>query len=276
MANIVGIDVGLVLHSPTSGLCRTGDSGFRATHSYIDKLSRQHTLEIPPHIDLLSVDGPILPTSQLHYDIRPVEKVFLWKPFQRRCSVGETRHGIGAALRRGGCDTALQFASRTTDSRCSTKYPQIQKGLHVIEAFPNAFLGVMLSENLYPNPMPRLKRGGKFEWLLEGWRQQRCIQQLQAQLNWKDPNLWHELSSNNHHEEQAGLICALTAVCVLKNSYVAVGEPQGGYLFLPPWNMWADWAQEGLRRNRADSRLPRPVDVWIDGTQYASNQPLPA
>lgn len=276
MANAVGIDVGLVLHSPTSGLCRTGDCGFAATHSFLDKLSRQASLKMPARVDLLAIDGPVLPAGQLDYDLRPVEKIFLWNVFRRRCSVGETRRGIGAALRRGGCDTALQFASRTSNSICTTTYPQIQKGLHVIEAFPNAFLGVMLPDAQYPNPMPTLRRGGKFEWLLASWRQLGCVQRLQKTLAWTEPALWAELQTNTHHEEQAGLVCALTAVCVLKNTYVAVGEPQGGYLFLPPWSLWSDWAKNGVCRNRIDRRLPRPVDVWIDGVKYSSNQPLPA
>lgn len=275
MGSLVGIDVGLVLHTPTSGLCRTGDCGFQVTHSYIDKLSRQAALSIPDQIDLLAVDGPVLPAGQLDYATRPVEKALLWGVFQRRCAVGETRRGIGAALRRGGCDTATQFARRTTGSDCETTYPQIQAELHVVEAFPNAFLGVMLPDDQYPDPMPKLKRGGKFEWLLERWRRQGCVQALQTALNWDEPDFWSELSTNSHHEEQAGLICALTAVCVYRGSYVAVGEPIGGYLFLPPWNMWADWAKQGIGRNRTDRRLTRPVEVWIDGTRYGNDQPLP-
>lgn len=275
MANCVGIDVGLVLHSPTSGLCRTGTCGFQVTHSFIDKISRQVALEVPDLIDVLAIDGPVLPCGHLDYEVRPVEKALLWGPFQRRCAVGETRRGIGAALRRGGCDTALQFAERTSGSGTTTDYPQIQAGLHVVEAFPNAFLGVMLSDSDYPNPMPRLKRGGKFEWLLERARDGQFLRRLRDELGWDEPALWSELHSNTHHEEQAGLICALSAVCVHRNRYVAVGEPIGGYIFLPPWDLWAEWARKAVAKNRQDKRLTRSVDVWIDGYCYASGQDLP-
>src|SRR6056297_3415147 len=250
MANLVGIDVGLVLHRATSGLCRTGSDGFSVARSYTDQLSRQSAIEIPEQIDLLAIDGPVLPTNQIDYRIRPTEKALLWNVFRRRCAVGETCRGIGAALRRGGCDTARQFGDRTANSNCQTTYPQIQAHRHVIEAFPNAFMGVMLDDAPYMESMPRLKRGGRFEWLLSTWRKNAAVQQLKTRLQWDEPELWKELASNGDHEEQAALVCALTAVCVYRNAYVAVGEPIGGYLFLPPWELWAEWAIKGIDHNR--------------------------
>jgi hypothetical protein len=44
--------------------------------------------------------------------------------------------------------------------------------------------------------------------------------------------------------------------------YVAVGEPKGGYLFMPPWSEWADWAKREIIRQR---ELRPALEVWVDG-----------
>src|SRR3954469_4109337 len=58
----------------------------------------------------------------------------------------------------------------------------------------------------------------------------------------------------------------MTALCVLRGMYVAVGEPSGGSFLLPRWEIWEDWARDAISLNRIDRRLPAAVDVWIDGT----------
>jgi hypothetical protein len=68
-------------------------------------------------------------------------------------------------------------------------------------------------------------------------------------------------------------VCALTALCVLRGKYVAVGEKEGGYFFLPPWSMWADWARGALDTQRTKGEPT--VDVWINGSCYESTQSLP-
>lgn len=276
--NIVGIDVGTVLHRPTSGVCRTGQDGFLLAHTFIDKLSRQNLLGESSSFDLLSIDGPVLPLGVLHYDVRTVEKVFLWGAFRLRCAPGETRHGMGAAVRRAGCDTAVQFADSTCQSRTATGFPMVQSGRGLIEAFPNCFLGVMLPDSTFPDPMPKLKRGEKFEWLLARWRSNAAVQDLQHRLGWADQGFWLELAKNTHHEEQAGLVCALTGVCVHRNQYVAVGNEVTGYFFLPPWETWQPWAKAGLALNRRDPRLARAngqVEVWIAGRKFEVSDALP-
>lgn len=276
MPTVIGIDVGVVLHRPTSGVCRSGDQGFLVGHTYADKLSRAETLALKGPVDVLAIDGPVLPSGVLDDRVRAVEKVFLWGAFIPRCRIGDTRHGIGAALRRGGCDTAEQFADVTLGSTCTTRYPQVQPGRHVVEAFPNAMLGVTLPDECFPKTPLAVKRGGRFDWLLERWRERGGVEKLQGAIDWPDDDLWRELAENTHHEEQAGLLCAATAACVSTGRYTAVGEPTVGYLFLPPWRLWADWAKAAVNRNRRDPRLPQPVDVWIDGERFAAEDALPA
>ena len=75
---VAGIDVGLTLVNPTSGVCRTGPSGEVITHTYIDRLSRLAFLGGNLRFSVPAIDAPVLPEGQLHYHQRSCEKVFVW------------------------------------------------------------------------------------------------------------------------------------------------------------------------------------------------------
>lgn len=84
MADIAGIDAGLTLKERTSGVCRTGGSGFVLNHTYIDKISRASVLAPVRRLDCLGIDAPLLPKNVLHYNSRPVESLFMRGAYQTR------------------------------------------------------------------------------------------------------------------------------------------------------------------------------------------------
>ena len=271
--DVAGIDVGLTLVAPTSGICRTGPGGEIVAHTYIDRLSRTAAFGFPfkPHV--IAIDAPVLQEDVMHYHARACEKVFVWGDFQRRCKCGESQvRGTGQALRRAGADTAHSFAAQVSSGECARPFPRIFGSHNVIEAFPNAFLGISLPEAIFES-VPA--RGEKFDWLYERWIAQDTPQRLRTLLNWKRERYWQHVLESTQRDERAAVICALTAICVLRGSYVAVGESQGGYFFLPPWSVWMPWARNTLDKSRADPRLPKPVDVWIDGRRYGAGHRLP-
>lgn len=273
LEDIAGIDIGLTLVDPSSGVCRTGPSGDIVTHTYVDRLSRLNALGKESRFAVLAIDAPVLREGELHYDPRSCEKVFVWGEFQRRCKCGESWvRGTGQALRRGGVETVHSFADVVTSSQQGPLFPRIFGQRNIVEAFPNAFLGVSLPAQVF-DVAPA--RGEKFDWLYDRWLAQAIPSQLQALLHWDRPQFWREVQTNGHHDERAALICALTGVCAARGSYVAVGEPVGGYFFLPPWSTWASWARGAVDAGRVDRRLPRPVEVWIDGRRYAQHDELP-
>jgi hypothetical protein len=66
------------------------------------------------------------------------------------------------------------------------------------------------------------------------------------------------------------LICALTAVCVVRGLYTAVGDEHGGFFFLPPLNRWQEWARDQLGRNLGRSGCPPGAPgrhVWVNGAR---------
>jgi hypothetical protein len=72
-----------------------------------------------------------------------------------------------------------------------------------------------------------------------------------------------DLRTIDDHEDIASFICAFTALCVVGNQYVAVGEPSLGYIILPPVDYWGKtesgnekWAWNELNNNF------RSVNLW--------------
>jgi predicted RNase H-like nuclease len=266
-----GVDVGLTFLAKTSGVCRTGPSGHHVACTYCDRESRLEELG-RGELSVLAVDAPIVP-GRLHYDVRSCEKVFVWGAFQRRCKPGESHvPGSGQALRRAGFETTHSLASAAPRRELCRDFPRVVSSSNIVEAFPNAFLGVALDEETFSKAP---KRGEKFDWLYTCWRVQRQHEAIQAMVDWPRPEFWDAISTNAQHDQRAALVCALTALCVARGRYVAVGDERGGYFFLPPWPLWQPWARQCFDANRNDRRLAGSVTVWIDGVPYASKVPLP-
>ncbi len=271
--DVLGIDVGLTLVNPTSGLCRTGCGGDVVSHTFIDYGSRTAIVGTGSFA-VIAIDAPVLPVETLHYDVRPCEKVFVWGPFQKRCKPGESHvPGTGQALRRSGVETARTFAPHVASASVVADFPKIYGDRNIVEAFPNGFLGVSLEAGSFQNA---LGQGERFDWLYGEWLSQGVHSRLSAEVQWLRKPFWGLVAANSQHDERAALICAITAACVLLGRYVAVGEALGGYFFMPPWNVWQSWAKDALRRNRHDPRLPRSVEVWINGTCFKADRDLPA
>jgi len=275
MPSVAGIDAGLTFVRPTSGVCRAADSGYHVAHTFVDTLSRQEHLPPTSTFDVLAIDAPVLPAGMLDYGVRPCEKAFVWRTFRRRCKPGESHvPGTGQALRRAGCETAAQFGQQVSTQNIAVAFPRIQAPYNILEAFPNGFLGVCLPDATY-NQMPVLRRNAKSDWLMDQRVAGGISAAFQQFISWLGDGFWLALNENAQHDERAALVCVLTAACVFDGRYVAVGDDIGGYFFLPPWEIWSDWAKDALRLNCQDRRLPRPVEVWINGTCFNVGHQLP-
>ena len=208
MADIAGIDSGLTLKDRTSGVCRTGANGFVVGHTYIDKLSRANLLAPVQQFDCLGIDAPVLPKNVLHYNSRPIESLFMRGAYQTRCKPGASHVvGTGQALRRSGCDTAIQFAAETL-AQSAVPYPRVQADQNVVEAFPNAFLGVMLDQQV-ELLLRAVSRGDKTDTFslsaATSWRDPGVAQQ---HLGWSRRGLLGLRSpTTTDHDELAALVC---------------------------------------------------------------------
>jgi len=115
-----------------------------------------------------------------------------------------------------------------------------------MEAFPNAFLGVLTPESDYVSA-PNLKRGKRFDWLYCRAAASGRLKTLLSPLLSMPDEVWQRLRDEKDHEKRAALICLLTAGLADVGKAEIVGDNEGGWFWLPPIRLWQPWAREGLR-----------------------------
>ncbi|UOK62235.1 hypothetical protein MT997_28620 [Paenibacillus sp. OVF10] len=122
MSIIVGVDCGLTFERDTTGISQIANKKVMASGStYADKISRYSELVAKDEFSLLVIDGVILPgIDRMILDTkirRTCEMLFNRELFLKYFRAGQSyTNRSGNALRRGGCDTALQFINETKDT----------------------------------------------------------------------------------------------------------------------------------------------------------------
>src|SRR6202041_1387650 len=92
---------------------------------------------------VIAIDGPLLPLDADLRTRRHVESVFIRAPFHNRCRPGLSHHGVGLELRQASRDACTQFGRILAPPILGTSGSVCRKG-PIVEAFPNAFLGVLM------------------------------------------------------------------------------------------------------------------------------------
>jgi hypothetical protein len=95
-----------------------------------------------------------------------------------------------------------------------------------VEAFPNAFLGVLMPE-FELLAAPKFKRGRRFDWLYDQMVTTGRLESLSRNLDLPDV-VWNRLRSETNHELRAALICLLTAALAEKGTAAIIGEAEEG------------------------------------------------
>ncbi len=268
---LIGLDVGFSAHRRSSGVACLDERGCRVDHTTADWSDRQRVIGEGFRALVTAIDAPVVPRASA--TARSCERIFCLGVFQRRCRCALSHvPGTGLRLREAGDDTAGQLESVTSARPLSTPFPRVWSGANIVEAFPNAFLGVMVPEADYLS-QPTLRRGQKFDWLYEQWCDRRLFRSLADALELPGASmLAKQCQANRHHDQRAALVCLLTAGAVARGRYTAIGDPGGGHIFLPPWPLWAAWARIEVQRQR--HRLPE-LEIWIDGSVYGRDDELP-
>jgi hypothetical protein len=102
-----------------------------------------------------------------------------------------------------------------------------------VEAFPNGFLGVLMPEEELLSA-PKLRRGQRFDWLYERMVTTGRLESVLSKSLQLDAKVWRRLDSERDHELRAALICLLTAALAAQGTAAVIGEPTGGWFWLPP------------------------------------------
>lgn len=247
---IAGLDIGLSATSRTNALALFIDGTLTVKRMNVDE--RNAALRALPPLDVLAIDAPLLPPHATAATKREVEQTFSRGAFQTRCKPGFSHvPGTGQSLRAHGAEAAANAAHALRRARMTL--PRVLPDLDVVEAFPNAFLGVLVSDDAYLSAS-RQKRGSKFDWLYD-----QCAPLFPELLNAAGLSfeMLSRFENERDHEHRAALICLLTAAFGHNGTATVVGDPQGGYFFMPPRHLWETWALDALTGTKAARGEPR-------------------
>jgi hypothetical protein len=92
----------------------------------------------------------------------------------------------------------------------------------------------------------QVKRGRRFDWLYERMVTSGRLESVLSKSLELPQEVWRRLSSETDHELRAALISLLTAALAAQGTAAIIGEPTGGWFWLPPWSLWQQWATQGL------------------------------
>lgn len=180
LKGLLGLDVGFSATKPTSGVAVLVGTTCRVGRTTAESSSRMQLLHGLSQAAVTAIDAPLLPELDSH--IRLCERVVASGSFQNRCKAGFSHApGTGHELRRAGFESAGQFRDLTSRGGGQAAFPRVFAESKTVEAFPNAFLGVCLSDDAYAR-MPALRRGQRFDWLYDMWCNSRLFAQLTGVL----------------------------------------------------------------------------------------------
>ncbi|MCA1442091.1 DUF429 domain-containing protein [Ensifer sp. IC4062] len=243
---LLGIDVGYSPSRPTTGIAWSiGDvCGAARTHTDWDR----RRLHIPASAtySVIAIDGPLMPSDAPDDLDRVCERLFIRGAFHARCKPGLSHHGHGLALKKAAAETAAQVRHLAAASMIGKS---VIPGAAIIEAFPNAFLGVLLEDERYA--MSRAAKRRKFDWLYDRAVESGVFDRLLRTIGWNNETLLQKVTTERDHEKRAAWICLLTAATAAAGKSEVVGDEAGGWFWLPPTELWAGWARQALAQNSA-------------------------
>lgn len=259
---VLGIDVGFSAKKRTTCFCllawdqSTVTVDFRITGS--ETTERARTIaELCNCRELAAValDGPLVHDLELVNHYRVAEAILSRGVLQKRGKPGQTSAPTGRQLHSHATSLAKQVLSSVAIAASSHWQPIHER--RIVEAFPNLFLAALIDEER----LPVLARDASDRYwevvVKQSDRIDRLIRHLLPTRRIRDT-----LQECGNHEKRAGVVCALTALCVAAGEHVAVGDPVDGDIMLPPYSTWGvgwhrpdSWLEPVLRANVCTARI---------------------
>lgn len=235
---VLGIDVGFSPSRRTTCFCLlswdTTTARFECRRATSDTGQRRSALRAilqdDTRVDGVAIDGPLGPAlvGLKHY--RSAEACLSQGCMQKRGKPGQTSSPVGQLLHRHATDLAVMTLELA--EVCPSLHPDPIHAKCVVEAFPNAFLAALLDDGAFG---PLTRNASDIFWqanVKSGSLDRLCDRLLPGRT------LIPSLDSVVDHDDRAGVVCAMTALAVLMGDYVAVGDPVGGDIILPPLALW--------------------------------------
>jgi hypothetical protein len=258
--SLLGVDVGFSASGNTTGIAWRVDGkvGSRLVGSGWD--SRYAALPERIYFELAALDAPLVPAS-VETPRRGCESVFYRGPFATRCRPGMTHFGRGLELRRAGELASTQFSAVLRPEALTSM--RAIPGTPMVEAFPTAFLGVLLPAETFVDSLASEKRRQKSDWLYEAVVAQGVIDRLLEHLGWIERETAVRLSEERNHDIRAAFVCLMTAGFAAAGTATVIGDEIGGWFWMPPIALWADWAVAAIKLTIAQARCRGYPDVAL-------------
>ena len=266
---VLGIDPGYAKNKRTTGLglliIESTRLRWNSVNTATDSSWRLEDLrELVPRGTLLAgvaIDGPLVRDLETVHHYRSAEALLSRGLFQSRGKPGQTSSGIGQKLHQHATELAQLVIKLEREGHltlAAAEHPDPVSRFAVLEAFPNAFLAVLLSDDDFPSHRPpRDKISDKYwEIAIENGRLQRLAETLSIGRDFD-----RQIGAIEDHDERAAFVSALAALCLAKTQYVAVGDPMCGDIILPDFDVWGGspqaWGKNTLVNNIASVRRNR-------------------
>jgi predicted nuclease with RNAse H fold len=243
--HLVGVDIGFSLRRRSNGIAIVRDGELiRAERLSVEE--RDTALRSLTNVDVVAIDAPLLPPGGLPTMQRECERTFSRGAFQKRCKPGMSHiRGTGQLLREHGRRAAEHLAGANALRPSAGLFPRVWRDTAIVEAFPNAFLGVAVPDEDFVTPRS-MKRGGKFDWLYDRWVARNLFAPVVDAAGLPEV-VASRCVDERDHDVRAALVCLITAAFAASGDAVTVGREVDGYFFLPPGRFWAGWATDTLR-----------------------------
>lgn len=239
----LGIDVGFSTQVRSTGVCVIEPSArepVRCAHvrtretfgAMEDLLARREPVAV-------AIDGPLVPVGSPCASFTEVnryrncERLLSGGIFQKRCKPGPTNSPRGLALHRQATKIANVLLGQ---------FPRAV----IAEAFPNAFMGVMLSDAAFQSPIRRGIKSDVF-WT-HCVRHTSLMQKLLGHLFERRTakRIFEQVAPLENHDERAAFICALVARGAEQKVNHLIGDDADGRIALPPVIFIKPWALSAL------------------------------
>jgi len=248
VGSVLGVDVGFSLQRRSSAVCRLDwderqvswtCQRFRALPR--DQEEASAAVSGRKRLEAAAFDGPVREGFDVIGRYRVADRMLtrrlqpkIGKPGQASAPVGKrlnvaTNDLVRITLKH--CEIALARHAMRIDARA------------VVEAFPTAFLGVMLRDPTAITVSRSDRSDVFFQHLAANGALEHLITHL---LPGRSPTA--PLASLTNHDDRAALICALTALSVAADDFTAVGDADG-WIVLPPRPFVRSWARADLEAN---------------------------
>lgn len=244
---LMGVDVGFSKKAQTTGIACLDADKLTLARAGSSWESRKATIPACFHPTVIALDGPLIPQDAEDVVRRSCEFRFIRAPFHNRCKPGLSHWGMGLQLRHATADASAQFMDLLSDSTAAPHEAYASYATPVIEAFPNAFLAVLLPQEDFRSA-PKLRRGRRFDWLYDRVATNSSVRSALSKSLDLPGDVWHSFDTQCDHELRAALVCLLTAAFAAQGKAHRVGDDQGGWFWLPPQTLWQNWAREGLSK----------------------------